>query len=262
MIASMDLAGNSVHLWFTPLSAVPASAIVGYQDLLSSSEQDRNLRFKTGPLRNANTVTRAMLRTVLSQYDDCPPQRWEFGAHDHGRPYIVNPASGLHFNLSHSIEWIVCAVSRIPVIGVDIERCSREVDVLRLARRFFSAREYRDVLQCEGEDRKQRFFDYWTLKEAYIKARGEGISLGLDKFSFGFSANGAISIECDAQLQENTAAWHFRVSPRDGDHRLALAVKPLRVTQAIDIQYFTTIPQLDAGPYTGPMRLPATAEGL
>lgn len=255
MISSMNLTDNSVHLWFTQLSAVPASAIVGYQNLLNPADQERNQRFKNGKLRDANTVTRALLRTVLSQYDDCPPHRWEFGAREHGKPYIASPASGLHFNLSHSVEWIVCAVSRIPVIGVDVERCGREVDVLRLAKRFFSEREYLDVMQCAPEDRKHRFFDYWTLKEAYIKARGEGISLGLDKFSFGFSSHGAISIECDEQLQENAGAWHFRVSPREGDHRLALAVKPGQATHAIDVRYFTTIPQLDVGPYAGPMRL-------
>lgn len=222
---------------------------------MSHAEQDRNLRYKCGTLRNADTITRALLRTVLSQYGDCPPQRWEFAAHTHGRPYIVSPATDLHFNLSHTREWIVCAVSRIPVMGVDIERCNRKVEVLKLARRFFSPRECRDVLAHAQQERQQRFFDYWTLKESYIKARGEGISLGLDKFGFGISADGTIDIECDEKLQETPAAWQFRLSPHAGDHRLALAVKLPQPARKIDIQHFFTIPQISVENYTGPMCL-------
>jgi 4'-phosphopantetheinyl transferase len=251
----MELAANTVHVWFTQFSAIPAPALAGYQGLMNCAEQDRNLRYKRGTLRDADAITRALLRTVLSQYEDCPPQRWQFAAHTHGRPYIANPATDLHFNLSHSSEWVVCAVSRIPVIGIDIERCNRNVEVLRLARRFFSPREYRDVLARADEERKHRFFDYWTLKESYIKARGEGISLGLDKFGFGFSADGTIDIECDEKLQETPSAWQFRLSPRAGDHRLALAVKLPQPAPRIDIQHFVTIPQISAEKYTGPMCL-------
>jgi 4'-phosphopantetheinyl transferase len=253
----MELAADTVHIWLTRVSAIPPSALVDYHSLMSRAEQERNLRFKDGILRNANTITRALLRTVLSRYENCPPQRWEFGAHDHGRPYIASPDTDLHFNLSHTSEWVVCAISRIPVIGVDIERCNRAVEVRRLAKRFFSPREYRDMLDCPAEDRKQRFFDYWTLKESYIKARGEGISLGLGKFSFGLAEDGNIAIECDEQLRDDPEAWHFRLSGRDGDHRLALAVKPPRPTPLIAIQHFFTIPQLSVENYAGPMRLRA-----
>jgi 4'-phosphopantetheinyl transferase len=251
----MELAANTVHIWFTQFSAIPSSALASYRGLMNSTEQERNRRFKYGTLRDANTITRALLRTVLSQYDDCPPQCWEFAAHAHGRPYIASPATDLQFNLSHSSEWVVCAVSRISVIGVDIERCNRNVDVLRLARRFFSAREYRDVQACTQRERKQRFFDYWTLKESYIKARGEGISLGLDKFGFGISADGTIDIECDEKLQETPAAWQFMLSPRGDDHRLALAVKLPQPAEKIDIQHFFTIPLLRMENYTGPLCL-------
>jgi 4'-phosphopantetheinyl transferase len=256
----MELADDTVHVWLTRRAAIPVSALAGYRSLMSRTERERNLRFKSGTLRDANTITRALLRTVLSHYDNYPPQRWEFAAQDHGRPYIASPASDLHFNLSHSNEWIACAVTRTPIIGVDIERCTRAVDVLRLAKRFFSEQEYRALQRCSAEDREQRFFDYWTLKEAYIKARGEGISLGLDKFSFSCTNAGSIAIECDEQLRDNPVAWHFRLSGRDADHRLALAVKPCRPTPLIVIQHFFTIPQISVENYAGPMRLRAPGQ--
>jgi 4'-phosphopantetheinyl transferase len=256
----MELAANSVHIWLTRTSLIQPSAYADYYRLLSKAELARNERFGHQSLRNTNILTRALLRTVLSEYEDCPPPQWEFDQHERGKPFIASPASRLFFNLSHSGEWVVCAVARFPVIGVDIEHCSRRVEVVRLARRFFSPREYRALLHCPAGAQKNRFFDYWTLKEAYIKARGEGIALGLDKFSFqlpgaGLPDNGTIAIECDAVLQDNPATWHFRLSSAEGDHRLALAVKPPGSIQALDVCHFLTVPLHHSEPYSGPLQL-------
>lgn len=251
----MKLAANTVHIWLTRKSLIPTSALTGYYSLMSHTELTRNLRFKSPVLRDVDAITRALLRTVLSQYEAYSPSLWEFDAGDHGKPYIAKPSTRLFFNLSHTTEWVACAIASFPVIGIDIERCGRDVAVLRLAKRFFSRQEYRDLQNFSGEAQKNRFFDYWTLKESYIKARGEGISLGLDKFSFRFSENATIGIECEDQLQESPAAWHFRLSPVEGGHRLALAVKPPQPIQAIDICHFFTIPQHSIESYAGPLQL-------
>ncbi len=251
----MELPTDTVDIHLTRIIDVPGALLADYHALMSRDEQARNRRFRRGPLRDANTITRALLRCVLSEYGDYPPERWEFATREHGRPFIASPEANLHFNLSHTIEWIACAVARMPVIGIDIERCSRNVAVPRLAERFFSTGEYHDVLARSGEDRRHRFFEYWTLKEAYIKARGEGITLGLDSFSFRISDSGAICIECEPRLQDDPSAWHFRLSPRMGDHRLALAVKPDRPSSALTVRQFLTIPALSTEPYRGPMWL-------
>lgn len=251
----MDLAVHSVHIWLTRVSLIPTSALAGYYSLMNQAERTRNLSYSSGALRDADAITRALLRTVLSQYEECPPSQWEFSEHHRGKPHITKPNTRLFFNLSHSIEWIVCAVARFPIIGIDIERCNRDVAIERLAKRFFSPQEYRDLLNFSGEAQKNRFFDYWTLKESYIKARGEGISLGLEKFNFRFSHDGSIGIACDEVLQENPDAWHFRLSPSAGDHRLALAIKPPQPTPAMDICHFFTIPQRSVENYTGPLQL-------
>ncbi len=251
----MELPANTVHIWLTRKSLVPTAALSGYYSLMNHTELTRNLLYKSDALRAADAITRALLRTTLSQYDDCSPAHWEFKEHERGKPYIANPSTRLFFSLSHTTEWIVCAIARFPVIGVDIEHCHRDIAVLRLASRFFSQAEYSDLLNFSGAAQKNRFFDYWTLKESYIKARGEGISLGLGKFNFRFSKEGKIEIECDALLRESPREWHFRLSSGAGDHRLAVAVKPPQPIEALDISHFFTIPQHSIENYTGPLLL-------
>ncbi len=251
----MELAANTIHIWLTRMSSIPTSAFAEYYNVLSQAELARNRGFSSETLRNTDAITRTLLRTVLSQYENYAPLQWEFDEHDRGKPYITHPSTRLCFNLSHSSEWVVCAIAQFPVIGVDIEHCLRNVDVLRLARRFFSSPEYEDLLSLCGEAQKSRFFDYWTLKESYIKARGEGVSLGLDKFSFKLSDCGAIGIACDSVLEDDAAAWHFRLSAGEGDHRLALAVKPPQPTQALEVCHYFTIPLRSIERYTGPLRL-------
>lgn len=252
---SMELADNRVDVWLTRMAAVPESALPGYYGLMNEAERSGNLRFRSETLRRADAITRAALRTVLSRYCDVAPSCWEFARHDHGKPYIDSPPSRLYFNLSHSREWIACAVARFPSIGIDIERTSRDPAILRLAKRFFAAPEYADVSRRAGAAQKSRFFDYWSLKEAYIKARGEGVSLGLDAFSFNIGEAGAISIACDERLQDDPGAWYFRMSGSDGDHRLALAAKPPRETRSIALRHYFTIPQHSVDEYAGPLLL-------
>ncbi|MEZ5501141.1 MAG: 4'-phosphopantetheinyl transferase superfamily protein [Halioglobus sp.] len=209
---------------------------------MSQREFDRNLRYSCGTLRDSDAITRALLRTVLSRYADCAPSQWEFAEDTLGKPYILRPRTQLYFNLSHTVDWVACAVARFAYLGIDIERCSRDPAVMRLADRFFSPREYADLLNLPEEKRKNRFFDYWTLKESYIKARGEGISLGLGKFSFAIFSADNIEIECQPELRENPGAWHFSLSSLHGDHRLALAARPPQPIAALDVKRFFTVP--------------------
>jgi len=252
---NLELADDTVDVWLTNMAEVPASAIAGYTRLMSSAERARNLRYRGEALRRADTIARAVLRTVLSHYGDWPPSLWEFAQADHGKPYIIGPAAQLYFNLSHSSEWVACAVARFPSVGIDIERTSRNPEILRLAKRFFAPPEYADVRARAGAARKERFFDYWTLKEAYIKARGEGISLGLDRFGFRIGESGDIAIACDDQLHDDPGAWCFRLSAGEGDHRLALAMKPHPSARPITLRHFITIPQRGTQDYTGPLLL-------
>jgi len=255
MTSRMELAAQSVHIWLTRMSLVPPCAFTDYYGLLSQAEQRRNSGFGHQSMRRTDALTRALVRTVLSEYEKPSPPQWEFGEYERGKPFIASPATRLFFNLSHSAEWVVCAIARFPIVGVDIEHCDRDVDVVRLARRFFSPLEYGDLLDLPRKAQKNRFFAYWTLKESYIKARGEGIALGLHRFSFHCADNGTIGIDCDPALQDNPAAWQFRLSGREGGHRLALAVKPPLPTAVLELHHFFTIPLQRIERYTGPLQL-------
>ena len=234
---------------------MPDTMLPEYYGLMNPRESARNARYSHPALRHTDVITRALQRSVLSHYTGLPPSQWTFATTDGGKPYISSPTSNLHFNLSHTAEWIVCAVADFPCVGIDIEQCRRKVETMRMAERFFSLEEFKALQRLPTSTRKNRFFDYWTLKEAYIKARGEGISLGLDKFSFSFSDDRQIGFSCDPQLADNPGAWHFRLSTGDTDHRLALAVKPSIPTYTLRMRQFSIIPLHSIEDYTGPLLL-------
>src|SRR5690606_33310169 len=100
----------------------------------------------------------------------------------------------LVFNLSHTDGLIACAVSRGREVGVDVEWLDRRGGDIDVADRFFSRYEVQALYAQPPERRRDRFFRYWTLKESYIKARGMGLALPLDRFSFELDRGGAITI--------------------------------------------------------------------
>tara|TARA_R110002073_G_scaffold105130_7_gene237890 strand:+ start:2899 stop:3687 length:789 start_codon:yes stop_codon:yes gene_type:complete len=253
----LNLATDEVHIWLTQISQVPRSALDACYKLMSVTERTRNQGYRTKPMRDADAITRALQRTTLSQYENCPASQWAFSKEKSGKPVIASPQTSLCFNLSHSREWVVCAVAQSASVGIDVENCHRKSSVQALAKRYFSNREYLDLISLPDKLQKNRFFDYWTLKESYIKARGEGIALGLNKFSFELSADGLIGFSCDDELQDDPAQWCFMQSSNQGDHRMALAIKPIEFCGALTVRYFLTIPQHSVESYTGPLRLQA-----
>ena len=226
-----------------------------YYRLMDDSQRARNHRFSQQTLRDSDVITRALQRTVLSEYEDISPSEWRFSQDSAGKPYITNSSTSLSFNLSHTREWIACAVARHPFIGIDIEHSERNSKIVPLAERFFSRQECQALISLPAAEQKSRFFDYWTLKEAYIKARGEGISLGLNRFSFELSCSGSIGIYCDSELHDTPQLWQFRLSSSQGDHRMALAIKSDSMCPSYNIKHFFTIPHLRTEAYDGPLLL-------
>ncbi|NLP14240.1 MAG: 4'-phosphopantetheinyl transferase superfamily protein [Clostridium sp.] len=127
-----------------------------------------------------------LIRTIACSKLNKDKRLIKFAAGPNGKPYIDNE-DNFHFNISHSGDWVVCAVSYRPV-GIDVERI-KEID-FAIAKRFFSKEEAKDLFSKEGEEeKKDYFFKLWTLKESYIKADGRGLSLPLDSFSFKIKKN-------------------------------------------------------------------------
>ena len=123
-------------------------------------------------------------RTVLSRYAGIAPESLQFAEGDHGKPELVGAPLTLQFNLSHSGEWLACAVSAGTPVGVDVEQCRPERASLKVARRFFREEEADILESSSGDAVAERFYDYWTLKEAAVKARGGALAPGLAEHGF------------------------------------------------------------------------------
>ena len=227
LITLLDPAG--VQVWLAALADFGTPSV--QQELygcLAGDEKQRADRHYFERHRQRSCTSRGLLRHILSRY--CPavaPQDWKLQVNRYGRPQIESPATGtpLSFNVSHSGDHLVVAVACIPELGVDVEQVAPRRHLMRIARRHFSGPEYQALLALPAQAQLSRFFDLWTLKEAYIKARGMGLALPLDSFSFGFPDGREISVEFDAELGDAADSWAFRLYDMP-EARLALALKP------------------------------------
>lgn len=131
-------------------------------------------------------TAQVLIRTIASEKLNRNSRLINFKTGINGKPYIENQAD-FHFNLSHSGDWVACAESYRPV-GIDVQRI-KDID-FAIAERFFTKEEAKDIFSKEGDkEKKEYFFNLWTLKESYIKADGRGLSLPLDSFSFKIEKN-------------------------------------------------------------------------
>ena len=212
-----------------------------YRALMSADEHERMARLVFDRDRRRFLLTRALVRTTLSRYAAVPPAEWTFIANTHGRPEILDRPPGvpdLRFNLSHTDGLIACAVTVGREVGVDVEHIQRRV-THDVAGRFFAPREVTH-LKALAEDEQQRvFFDYWTLKEAYIKARGFGLALPLADFAFTLAPQAPPRIAFEPALQDDPDTWQFAQDWPTPHHRLAVAVRrkgadlPVRIRKVV-----------------------------
>ncbi|MFT7578582.1 MAG: 4'-phosphopantetheinyl transferase [Myxococcota bacterium] len=169
---------------------------------------------------------RWLVRTALSRHAARAPQDWRFVSNQYGAPAIVDAQQDdakLRFNLSHTRGLVAVVVAREIAVGVDVEHTERRARLAVIARRFFAPSEVEALLALDEAGHRDRFFAYWTLKEAYIKARGMGLAIPLGQFFFDVDRR-PITIGFDPRLDDDPARWHFELSDPYPDHRLAVAV--------------------------------------
>lgn len=178
--------------------------------------------------RRTGMSSNAFCRAALSRHAPVAPGSWRFATGEHGKPRLVDPPLPLDFNLSHSGDWMVCAVSAGIPLGVDIELENKSRDVMRLARRFFSQAETADLEALPEDARRERFYEYWTLKEATVKAFGAalGPALGKAAFRLAYSAeNDRGRIFPAGEARQNVAQYCLlRVGGGLAEYCLALCV--------------------------------------
>jgi 4'-phosphopantetheinyl transferase len=223
----LTLFPNQIHLWFVFPDKIQDSALLAqYEQLLTREERGRWQRFYFPRHRHQYLISRALARTALSRYLDAHPGQLRFEANRYGRPELLN-AQGipLRFNLSKTDGLIMCGVTLQEDIGVDIETVDRKIATEDIAGRYFSPQEANDLRVLDGSRKQDRFFQYWTLKESYIKARGMGLSLPLDQFTFHLPVEGAsMSLSFDPRLQDDPGHWQcWLLEPAPG-HYAAISV--------------------------------------
>jgi 4'-phosphopantetheinyl transferase len=202
-------------------------AISAAVNQLSPEERARHARFRFARDRRDFAVAHALLRRALSAQFQLPPADWSFVAGTNGKPQLepdLAARTHLTFNLAHTDGLVACVVTRdAHDVGIDVEAIDRRTDALELARRHFSPFEIADLQQCPADSRQTRFIEVWTLKEAYVKAIGDGLSCPLD--TFGFVFDGPSSLRFRSADAAESASWRFGLFAPSDRHRLAVAVR-------------------------------------
>lgn len=171
---------------FTIDLAITDVAYHSFCEMLSASESDRMMRFIKSDHQRDFVAARGMLRSCLARYVDCAPNALVFAYGNHGKPMLLDYPE-LQFNLSHSQGRALIGVVRGMAIGVDLELVREVPTMLAIAKRFFMQSEYEAIERVSEELRSRVFFEYWTCKEAYLKASGaglgqmEGLEIAIDK---------------------------------------------------------------------------------
>jgi 4'-phosphopantetheinyl transferase len=172
---------NEVHVWrvFLDLTAVQRGSLMRN---LSADEVERATRFRFERDQQRFVVARGVLRELLGRYLGEDPHQLRFEYTSYGKPSLATNAGAdtLRFNLSHSDAFALYAVTRGRNIGIDIERVRNDCAVGQISRRFFSPGEISSLDMTHGDKRNEMFFQYWTRKEAFLKAIGKGISFPLE----------------------------------------------------------------------------------
>jgi 4'-phosphopantetheinyl transferase len=220
----IELPNNEAHLWYTEEEKITDPSLLSqYQELLTEKERIQWKRFYFEADQHRYLVTRALVKTTLSHYAPTPPKDWVFKENAYGRPYLEEH-SWLRFNLSHAKGMIVCLVSRQREVGVDVENLSRKSsNLIGIADRFFAPKEVMALHALPESEQMTRFFTYWTLKESYIKARGMGLSLPLEKFAF--VKLSPIEIEIDPSLEDKAERWQFSLRSLGQDFLVATTLE-------------------------------------
>ena len=219
---------NEVHVWLTrPEDVTDPGQLQEYQSLLSPDEKERYQRFHFDRDRHHYLVAHALLRKALSAYIDVEPSAWQFSQNQHGRPEISGPdiTPSLRFNLTHTNGLVGCVVALELDCGIDVEQLTRRGNSMAIAEKMFAASEQQALKKLDGQAFLDRFFSYWTLREAYCKALGVGIAWSKKNYCFEEEGGERWRISFDASSNDESAHWQFALNKPMAEHMLALAIR-------------------------------------
>jgi 4'-phosphopantetheinyl transferase len=220
---------NDVHIWLAfPGENTNTKLTAQWEQILSKSERERYARFHFDRDRHLYLLGHVLVRKTLSRYFPVPPEKWTFKLNQFGRPEIYKPefASRLRFNLSTTKGLVACMIGFLVDIGVDVENISKNINYPQtLARNVLSRTEIRDFKRLSEKAFQKKLFTYWTLKEAYLKAVGTGLSYPLTNFEFRLEHDGKAQISFNSLIQDHPENWQFDYYQPTPTHILAAAIR-------------------------------------
>lgn len=221
---------NEIHVWFCcPDEITDKARLDEYHSILSSEERKRQQGFHYEKDQHSYLISHALVRASLSKYCDVQPHQWSFTTNEHGKPAISSSVDcpALNFNLSHADGLSACVVSLDNECGVDVENTRRQNKLLPIAERMFAEAELETLRNHTDDEIRNDFFDYWTLREAYVKALGTGLS-GSSKL-FYFKLGKSTNLERTATLsfadesEMDAHHWQFSLLKPSPEHVAAVA---------------------------------------
>lgn len=222
----LPLGRDEVHVWRASLDQ-PPSLVENFRLSLAADERARAQRLYYRRDREHFTVARGVLRAILGGYLNQEPASLSFCYSSHGKPGLAGHFDGaaIRFNVSHSHGIALFALTRGLEVGIDLERIRLDLAVTEVAARFFSRREVATLQALPLNLQRQAFFRCWTRKEAYIKARGEGLSLPLDQFDVSLAPGEPAALLAIRHDLSKTSVWSLQELDLAPDYVATLAVE-------------------------------------
>jgi 4'-phosphopantetheinyl transferase len=229
---SLNLEGHHVDVWRLSLNLL-ADSVKLIESTLSADEEKRAARFHFQVDKNRFVVSHGMLRKILGRYLHREPSELTFSINQYGKPALVD--FNLEFNLSHSGDFALVAVTQGRKVGVDVERIRQGISSHVIAQQYFSKAEVAELQSLPFEQREAAFFTCWTRKEAYIKAQGLGLSLPLESFDVSLSPNEPAMLRAVRPDEKEAARWTLLSLDVDPNYAGAVAVEGA----ALDFRLFS-----------------------
>lgn len=209
--ADLILSSGEVHVWCTTLD-LSMQQIGVLEQNLSPNELARANRFFLKNDRHRFTAAHGILRNILGGYLGMASNQIRFAYGDYGKPALAADLNqeNLNFNLSHSDGLALFAFTHGRDIGIDLERVQEDLGLEQIAARFFSERENLELRLLSSNQGIAAFFNCWARKEAYIKARGGGFSVGLDQFDVSLAPDKPAELLCTRDDPTEASRWTMR----------------------------------------------------
>jgi 4'-phosphopantetheinyl transferase len=178
---------------------------------LSEEERERHGKFRFKETQHTYLVAHALVRNVLAEHCGVAASDIVLTAGPHGRPEIASPQAATHvrFNLSHTDGLVAVVVAPHMDVGIDVEHVQRRLNIPAVSRHVFSPAELVDLHSLSGDAQRRRFFQYWTLKEAYIKAVGQGFALGLTQIEMSILEPHAATVRFGPSIADDASRWRL-----------------------------------------------------